>query len=158
MLLPGASASASEGGLVITPDLWKSLILLVIFLVLVPLLNTFLFRPLLRVLREREERIAGAKKQADRLFKESETILARYEEAVRDARTNAEAERKSELAATRRDQLAALAAERTEAERGLERARQEIVEALQSARVQLRLETEALAHEAASRILGRSIG
>ena len=156
-LLAG-TAEASEGGLVLLPDLAGKLpILIVLFALLVYPVNAILFKPIFRVLDAREERTAGTRKRAAKIMKDAEETLARYESQVREVRADAEQARKSEAAAAREENATLVGAARAEAERQLERARIELDEALAQSRQMLRAGAQSLADEAASRVLGRAL-
>jgi F-type H+-transporting ATPase subunit b len=148
----------ASGGIEIMPD-WPLLgILLVAFALLTWPVNALIFRPLFRVLDERERRIEGARERAREVDAQAGAVLARYEEAVARARDEAAAERRTRLDATREEEKEAAAAAREAAEGQIDSARREIAEALREARAGLRPRAEALAREAAERILGRGLG
>ena len=151
-------AVASEGGLVLLPDLTGKLpILIVLFALLVYPVNAFLFNPILRVLDAREERTAGTRSRAEKIMSNAEETLAKYESAVREVRVEAEQARKSEAAVAREENATVVAAARAEAERQLKRAGIELEEALAQSRQTLRSGAQSLADEAASRVLGRAL-
>lgn len=151
-------ASAAGGGLELMPDFTRTLpILVVLFFVLVPVLKGLLFEPLLTTLHARDEKIDGARRNADRIAREAEAALATYEDRIRAAREQGEVGRKATIEDARRDYAAAVATERGAAEQTIERARGEIRAALEGARGKLRSEVQELAREAASRILGRAL-
>jgi len=152
-----APASASEGVLEIIPDLRLVALLIVLFMLLVPLLNRLLFRPLLGVLDERDQKIEGTQTRAAELNQEAEAELARHEAAVRTARTEGERGRKAALEAARTRHAESVAAARFESAQVVESARRELSAALREARSVLQTQTRELAREAAARILGRSL-
>jgi F-type H+-transporting ATPase subunit b len=127
------------------------------FALLLVLLNAVLFRPLLRTLDLRVERTQGTRARAEKLAASADEILARYEQAVRDVRNEAEQARRAEIAEARSQTFARTAQARVEADGQIERAEAEIESALAAARAQLRSEVEPLAREAASRVLGRVV-
>ena len=163
LLFLGADALASEGELVLFPhvhgefSLRDLLILLLIFTALVYPVNALIFKPIFRVLDEREEKIAGTRRQADRLFAEADQVLARYEQSVREVRQDAEQERKQTLERARADGAAKTGEARGEAEREVARAREDVAAALDGARGTLRAQSEGLAAEIAARVLGRAL-
>jgi F-type H+-transporting ATPase subunit b len=158
LLLSAGSAAAAEGGIVLWPDWFTTLPFMVAFFaVLLVLLNAVLFRPLLRTLDLRVERTQGARARAEKLASSADEILARYEQAVRDVRAEAELARRAEIAEARSQTSARTAQARAEAEQQIERAEREIESALAAARTRLRGEVEPLAREAASRVLGRAV-
>jgi F-type H+-transporting ATPase subunit b len=162
-LLFTSVAVASERQLVLIPNedghfsLRVLFYLVALFGVLVIPVNALIFKPILRVLDEREEKIAGTRRHADRLFTEAEGVLQRYEQSVRDVRQDAERERKQTLESARADGAARAADARGEAEREVARARDEMATSLDDARATLRAQSEALAREVAARALGRAL-
>ena len=93
--------------------------------------NALVFKPLLRVLDERDARTAGTRASAARLEQEAAAILARYEQAVRETREEGErgAARCSPRCAPRRS--ARSRPPRRDAEGRLETARGEIAASLE---------------------------
>jgi F0F1-type ATP synthase membrane subunit b/b' len=151
-------AVASEGGLVLLPDLTGKLpILIVLFALLVYPANAILFKPILQVLDAREERTAGTRSRAEQVMSDADETLAKYESVVREVRVEAEQARKREAAAAREENATVVDTARAEAERQLERAGTELEEALVQSRQTLRAGAQSLADEAASRVLGRAL-
>jgi F-type H+-transporting ATPase subunit b len=155
-LLAG-EALASEGDLVLFPDPVMLGLLVALFLVLVYPVNALIFKPIFRVLDERDAKIAGTREKAENLFAEADEVLARYEGSVRDVRAEAESARKQVLVAARGDGGSRTAEARSEAEREVAGARDEIASALDAARGELRAQTEGLAREVAAQALGRPL-
>ena len=157
-VLFAGTAAASDGGLVLLPDLTGKLpVLIVLFVLLVYPVNAILFKPIFQVLDAREEKTTGTRKRAGKIIGDAEETLAKYESAVREVRAEAEQARKSEAAAAREENATMVGAARAEAERQLERARTELEEALAQSRKTLRAGAQSLANEAASRVLGRAL-
>jgi F-type H+-transporting ATPase subunit b len=138
---------------------WKStwLQLVVLFVVIVFPLNSLIFQPLLRTLEQRGEKIEGARGRANALTKQADEVLGRYETAVAAARREAEGVRRGALESARSEQARIGADARSEAEREVAQARAGVAGALANARAALRSETERLAREVASKVLGRSL-
>lgn len=156
-LFAAAPALASEGNLVLIPTLEMLVALIVLFVILVFPVHALLFRPIFTVLDARAEKIDGTRARAERIAAEAEEILARYENSVREVRDQAEQERKERLVSARAESAALAAAARADAEREIERAREQIGAGLAEARASLRPQAVALAREAASRVLGRTL-
>ena len=157
--LPAAAEEGHGGGheLVLFPEPFELVPLIVLFVVLVPVLDRLLFRPLFRVLDARDERIEGARRRSARLEKDAAAVAERYQSAVSDVRAEADAARKETIDEARRAHAERVGRERYEAEQRLEAAKRELDAALVRAREGLRGEVEGLAREAASRILGRVV-
>ena len=153
-----ASASASEGGLVLVPDVKTTLpALILLFALLIIPVNLLIFRPIFRVLDARADKIAGTRERAEKLAHKADETLASYQQSVREVRDDAEGDRKQRLESARRDHAARTAEARDEAEREVVRARAEVAAALAESRTALRAQAEELAAEAAARVLGRAL-
>jgi F-type H+-transporting ATPase subunit b len=161
-------ALASEGDLVLfpgqdqhgdwsVPAFMEFGLLIALFLVLIYPVNMLIFKPIFRVLDERDAKIAGTREKAENLFAEADEVLARYEGSVREVRAEAESARKQVLVAARGDGGSRTAEARSEAEREVAGARDEIASALDAARGELRAQTEGLAREVAAQALGRPL-
>jgi F-type H+-transporting ATPase subunit b len=152
-----AVAQASEEGLVLLPDPVLLPLLVVLFGAMVFPVNALILKPIFRVLDEREDKIAGTRRRAEKLTADAEQILERYEQAVREARQDAESDRKQTLVEARRTVLGTTTSARGEAEDRVNRAREEMASALAEARSVLRSQSQDLAREIASRALGRAL-
>ncbi len=157
VLLVPAAAQAAEGGLTIFPDPVQLVILLVLFMLLIVPANRLLFEPLLGVLDERDKQIEGARERAAGVAAEADRVLGEYEASIGEARKSAEGERRKALDEARREQSRVTAEARGSAEEELARARSGVAEALEQARSELRGQSEQIAREAASQVLGRSL-
>lgn len=155
-LLAALPAHAATESLEIFPD-QRIFYLIVLFVLLVFPVNKLLFHPLFRVLEERDARIEGARKRADEVGVQAEATLERYRSEVRSAREAVESDRKAVLEQARREQAQLTGGVRSEAEATISRSREEVARALELARSQLREQAQALAREAAARVLGRSL-
>ncbi len=162
-------AAAAEGGLEIFPDLIeivqqganplgsRFLQLVVLFVLLIYPVNRLVITPLLRVLDERSTRIEGTRKRAGEVGASADSALARYSAAVEEARKQAGELRKSALETARGDQVRILADARHAAEAEVAAARSGVASAIGEARTALRADSQALAREAAARVLGRPL-
>lgn len=159
-LLVALPAQASGDGLNVFPDVrdYTFYCLIALFVLLVYPVNKLLFHPIFQVLDERDARIEGARKKAGEVSAQAEATLDRYRSAVRSAREEAESGRKQVLEEARREQAQVTGSVRSEAETEISRAREEVAGALDEARAQLREQAKELAREAATRVLGRSLG
>ena len=132
-------------------------VLWVIFFVLVltVILNQLLFKPLQRVMGEREQAIRSARDLADRSAAEARAASAEFDQKTSAAR--AEIYRQmDEMRKTALDERAAiLASTRAEAEAQVARASATLKADAAEARRQLAADAEALGAAAADRILGR---
>jgi F-type H+-transporting ATPase subunit b len=156
VLLAG-DAAAAEGGLELMPDLQLLGALLILFALLVVPVNAIIFKPIFRALDEREDKISGTRARAERLERDAQAVLERYQSAVREVREEAESARRARLETTRGETAQTTAEARAAAEGEIERARAELSAALEDARASLRAQSQELAREAAARVLGRAL-
>lgn len=177
-LVVAGPARAAEGGLQLLPtgfaELWAQhgpswafllnlwqlhqfLGLVVLFALLAPILNRFLFAPLLRVLEERDRQIAGARERAAQLATEADALLMRYDTAVRETRERAHEEHLRLTEDARNTSQTQVAEARTHVEEELKARRGELRSALDRAHSELRRDADALAREIAHRLLGREV-
>ena len=130
---------------------------LVNFLVLLVALNIILFKPVRRIMQERQQDIGGAFTEAKTSQDRVQSLMERYNALL--------AESKQKAAATyngiyqqgldaQRDQISA---ERTKASELLDKARTEILAASTAARADLRKEAERLSQDITSKLLGRAV-
>lgn len=155
--LVAGQAAAAEGGLELLPDLQLLGTLLVIFALLVVPVNAVIFKPIFRALDERDEKITGTRARAERLERDAQAVLERYQTAVREVREEAETARRARLETTRSETAQTSAEARAAAESEIERARAALSAALVDARASLRAQSQELAREAAARVLGRAL-
>ena len=128
-----------------------------IVLALSVILDRLLFRPILRVIGERERRIGSARQLAEESAAKAEAATAEFEEKTAAARAEvyrqmddmrrAALERRAELVARTRQETATALAEATE------QVKADSVEA----RARLARDADALGREAAERILGQKV-
>ena len=126
-----------------------------IVLVLSVILDRLLFRPILRVIAERERRIGSARQLAEESAAKAEAATAQFEERTAAARAEvyrqmddmrrAAIERRAELVARTRQETATALAEATE----------HVKADAAEARARLARDADALGREAAERILGQ---
>ncbi|HEY8458809.1 MAG TPA: ATP synthase F0 subunit B [Blastocatellia bacterium] len=126
-------------------------------LLLIYILNHTLFKPINRILEERERLGAGRMSEARRMMSEYEERLKGYEARLREARSEAyqrlEAERR-EASLERQRMIAEVKAETAER---IAAARREIAEQTAGAKQNLEKEARAMAATISSRILRRSV-
>ena len=155
--LVAGEAAAAEGGLQLLPDLQLLGTLLVLFGLLIVPVNQVIFKPIFRALDDRADKISGTRARAERLERDAEAVLGRYQTTVREVREEAESARRARLEEARGETARTTAEARAAAESEIERARAELSAALEEARASLRGQSQELAREAAARVLGRAL-
>jgi F-type H+-transporting ATPase subunit b len=134
-------------------DVWKLLFQVLNFLLLLWLLNRFLFKPVLARLDERQGRISKGLEDAESAARDRELARAEREAAVAEARREAQAmiARANKIAEDSRTEI--VAAARAEAEKVTARAREEITAEKEKAMAELRATVADLALEAAGKLV-----
>lgn len=150
-----ADPAHAAGKLELIPNPPILVALIVGFIILIAPVNALIFRPLFRVLDEREAKIAGATNEASGLVERATELTDQYRGAIREAREEAEFARKQQLEAARSEHASITGDARSESEGEISRAREDIEGALSEARTTLEAESRDLAKVAAERILGR---
>ncbi|MFN2483929.1 MAG: F0F1 ATP synthase subunit B [Candidatus Limnocylindria bacterium] len=138
-------------------DLFKLAAQILNFLLLIYLLNRFAFKPLLRMIDERQATISQGLKDAEQAKRDRQLARAEREAAVDEARNEAQAmiARATKIAEDSRAETVAQA--RVEAERVTQRAREEIEAEKERAIREIRTEVADLAILAAGRLLHEEI-
>jgi F-type H+-transporting ATPase subunit b len=134
-------------------DLPKLLFQVINFLLLLYLLNRFLFKRVLQILDERTERIRKGLEDAEAAARDRELAASEREAALTDSRKEAQAllARAAKIAEDTRAETVAEA--KAEAERLIERAHEEITAEREKAMGELRAQVADLALEAAGKLV-----
>jgi F-type H+-transporting ATPase subunit b len=150
-------AFAEGGGSIISPD-GSLVVVLILFMLFVFVLNRLLFKPIGRVLDERQARIEGDTAEARAATRNSGSRLAEYEAAIKNARN--EGYRRIEQERTRalqqRQQMIDDVKQKSASE--IDRAKNEIAGQAAAARAQLDSEARQVAERISQVLLGRTVG
>ncbi len=133
------------------------LIQMVNFLVLLWLLNKFLYKPILGILDERKRRMDDSERSVRELQDRTSKQWEQYQAELQKAKSAATAEKerlKAEAAETERKLLEQA---RLEASRSVEEARKALEQEIQKARKALGVQADTLGLEMAEKILGRGL-
>lgn len=138
-------------------DVWKLGFQVVNFLLLLYLLNRFLFKPVLARLDERSEKIAKGLEDAEVAARDRELARAEREAAVSEARKEAAdmLARANKIAEDTRKEI--LDQARSEAEKVSTRAREEIIAEKDRAMAEIRGQVAELALAAAGKLVRREM-
>ena len=138
-------------------DVWKLAFQVINFLILLYLLNRFLFKPVLARLDERSSKISKGLEDAETAARDRELARAEREAAVSEARKEANEmiARANKVAEETRTEI--LASARAEAERVSTRAREEIVAEKEKAIAEIRGQVADLALAAATKLVRREM-
>jgi F-type H+-transporting ATPase subunit b len=153
----GALAFAEGGGNIISPD-FSLLFIIALFLLFVFVMNRLLFRPIGRVLDERQALTEGATNEARAAARRYQAKLAEYEDTIRQTRAESYRRLESEraVALEERRRLIEEAKQKTTLE--IEQAKSEIAEQAEAARVSLESESRQIADRISRTVLGRAVG
>jgi F-type H+-transporting ATPase subunit b len=138
-------------------DLFKLGFQVLNFLLLLYLLNRFLFKPVMARIDERQGRIRRGLEDAEKAARDREQAQAEREAAIVEARKEAEAmiARATKIAEDSRNEIVAEA--RSEAEKVVTRAREEIVAEKEKAMAEIRGQVADLALLAAGKLVRRQM-
>ena len=134
-------------------DLFKLAFQIINFLLVLYLLNRFVFKRVLALMDERQARIAKGLEQAEAAARDRELARAEREAALDEARSEAQAmlARATKIAEDSRAEI--VAAARAEAEKVTARARDEITAEKEKALAELRAHVADLALDAAGKLV-----
>jgi F-type H+-transporting ATPase subunit b len=141
----------------LTPD-GSLLVIVVLFLVLVPIVNRILFKPITHVLDERERLTTGSHADAKAILKTVDVRLGDYEEGIRSARAEGYriVESRRTVATLERQQK--IDATRADVDRKIADARGQINADAAEARTRLESDARDIANRISSTLLGRAVG
>ena len=128
-----------------------------IILVMVFVLNATLFKPINRILEEREKRTRGRTGEARDILQRVEEKVAQYEHTLREARAEGYRLMEQERAAAMTERQAKLSAVREDINRSVTEQKQSIQAQVEEARATLESDARRLAAEIGAQILNRPI-
>lgn len=138
------------------PDL--SVIWVVFFVLLLTLvLDRLFFRPLLAIIKQREDAVGSAKSLADQAAAEARRAAEEFDRQTTAARADLYRQMDEVRRAAQDDRAALVDATRKEVEASLAKAKAELAADVADARARLDKDADALAADAASQILGRRV-
>jgi F-type H+-transporting ATPase subunit b len=130
---------------------------MVLFVFLWIVLKPLLFDPVLKVFEEREKRTEGARAEARQMQEEAGALLTKYENALQDVNKVAAQERERIRTETSKLEAEILGEARAVAASVLEEGRRKIESEVSSIRFDLGRESEKIASDIATQILGREV-
>lgn len=130
---------------------------LVNFLLLLLVLNIFLFKPIRKVLTDRNAEINGAKEQSAAVDKEVEEKLALYEARMREIKARATDERSVLKKEAQAEEATILDKARKEATDTVSAIKNKVAKEAADARQLLREQAVSLSSEICEKVLGRSL-
>ena len=136
---------------------WTLFPIIAFLLILVFVLNRLLFRPLGKVLAERDNRIVGARHEAEQIRIASQEKAQEFERKLREARREADLQIAQVKTAAIGEKSDVITRQRSETEKMLKDAKADIQVKTEEARRTLQTQAQLFAEEIASRILKRPL-
>jgi F-type H+-transporting ATPase subunit b len=129
----------------------------IIFLLVLLLLNKTLFKPILKILHEREERTEGFFKKSEEIGERAKETLEKYKEKIRLARRESLNIKRKYISEGNEEKEDILKKAREETNKYLESIRNKIAEESDATRKVLIKQVENLSRGIAEKVLGRSL-
>ena len=149
-----ALAFAEGGGNIISPN-GSLVFILVLFLLFVFVMNRLLFRPIGRVLDERQVLTEGATSEARAAVRRYQAKLADYESSIRQARAESYKKLEQDRAVALEERRQVIEAAKQETRDKIESAKSEIGRQAGAARAALESESKQIAETISRTVLGR---
>lgn len=127
------------------------------FLVLLVALHFLLFKPVLSIMRERQQTIGGAFTDAKTAQEKVQSLLDQYNTSLAESKQKATAAYNALYQQGLDAQRDMISTERAKAGELLDKARAEIATASTDARAEIRKEAEKLSQDISSKLLGRAV-
>jgi len=127
------------------------------FFLLIFLLNLILYRPLRKLIEERRATVDGGHGRARELEGQIEEKMARYQERLLEARSKGAQERAALRGEAQAEESKMLGVAREKALEKVQKMNASIANEAAAARDALKKETEAMAAQVASKVLGREL-
>ncbi len=140
----------------ITIDLsfWAELISVLILMVV---LNSILYKPIRRLLKEREAKMAGIQAEAEKYERNAEQLVANYDQKMAEARAEGKNELEKLKGEAREEERQLMEAAQQEAEAKKNQLMSELSGQIDAAKKELEAQSEAFAVEIAQKLLGRAV-
>jgi len=130
---------------------------LVNFLVLLAVLNVLLYKPIRKVIAERQGKIADAKSRAEAVDQDVQTKMAEYEARLKEMKSGAADERGALIKEAQAEETTILEAARKEAAEALSAIKSRVAKEAADARTILQEQAKILSVDICEKVLGRSL-
>jgi len=127
------------------------------FVVLMLALNVILYRPLRRVMQQRKETVDGSYQKAKSLEGAIDEKMAHYQDQLQQSKLKGNQEKNELRSQAHTEEGAILSAARATATEYMDSIKVKVASEADRARQALKAETEALAGQIASKVLGRGL-
>ncbi|HDM32620.1 MAG TPA: ATPase [Deltaproteobacteria bacterium] len=136
---------------------WTFFVQMVNFLVLMFILDRILYRPILKILDERDKKIETGQEKAKELLEKSEYMLKDYKEKISDAKVEALEIKNSAIKEAEEEANRIINDGRKKAEQILEEIKADAERQVETARKELESEVGAIASSIVNQVLGREV-
>jgi F-type H+-transporting ATPase subunit b len=157
LLANGALAFAEGGGNIISPDA-SLLFIIALFLLFVFVMNRLLFKPIGRVLDQRQTLTEGATNEARATARRYQVRLAEYEASIRQARGESYRRLEEARAKALEERRRLIEEAKQKASGEIEQAKSEIKQQADDALIKLEVEARQIAADISRTVLGRTVG
>ena len=130
---------------------------LINFLVLLAVLNILLYKPIRKVIAERQGKIAGAKSRAEVVDQDVQAKMAEYEARLKEMKSGAADERGALVKEAQAEETTILEAARKEASEALSAIKSRVAQEAADARTILQEQAKVLSVDICEKVLGRSL-
>jgi F-type H+-transporting ATPase subunit b len=127
------------------------------FLLLMLVLNIFLYKPIRKILAERDSEIIESQKRTAAVDKEVQEKMALYEMKLRQTKTAAYEEKTASIGKAREEESAIIEKARLEAAQSLATIQKQVARDAEEARGGLREQARSISLEICKKVLGRSL-
>ncbi len=136
---------------------WTFFVQMINFLILMFILERILYRPILKVLDERDKKIETGQERAKDLLDKSEYMLKDYKERISDAKVEALEIKNSAMREAEEEANRVINDGRKKAEEILEQIRADAERQVEAARKELESEVGSIASSIVNQVLGREV-
>jgi F-type H+-transporting ATPase subunit b len=127
------------------------------FLLLIVILNKVLYKPILKILEEREERIGGGQQAAKKLIEDSQSYVNDYNQKLHSAKIDALNAKNAARGIASEQANGYINEARAKAEEIIDQMQQEMTKEIDKAKKELEPELGVMAATIAQQILGRKV-
>jgi len=127
------------------------------FFILMFILNKILYKPILSILDERDERIVGGQEETKGLLSEGQEIIGAYNQKIYDAKVEAMAVKNSARKEAGDQANLIISDARSQADEIIAEVRQKMASEIARAKKELEPELEGIAASIAEQVLGRKV-
>lgn len=136
---------------------WTILVQMFNFLLLMFVLNKILYQPILKIIAERDAKVAEGKQQVKELAEEGSRMVAVYNEKLQAAKVEAMATKANARKQSAEQVNKVIEEARKNAEQIMVQVRQQVADEIAAAKKQLEPELASMANTIAEQVLGRKV-